>query len=67
MSKDQIALEIKNIVLSKKTVTQDELAQRLAAIRFLTIRESYPVIKDMIANDQLRMTTEATGKMVFHA
>lgn len=67
MSKDQIAKEIKTIVDMERVVSQDELAKQLGQIRFLSIRESYPVLKELIANDQLKTLKEESGKLVFYA
>lgn len=67
MSKDQIAQEIKTIVDTERVVSQDELARQLGQIRFLSIRESYPVLKELIANDQLKTLKEDSGKLVFYA
>ena len=67
MSKDQIAHEIKNIVNTQGVIFQDELAMELSKIRFLTIRESFPVLQELIANDQLKTLKEDTGKLVFYA
>ncbi len=67
MSKDQIAQQIKTIVSTERVISQDELAKQLGQVRFLSIRESYPVLKELIANDQLKTLKEETGKLVFYA
>ena len=67
MSKIEIENKIKEIVSQKTEISQDDLAKELASLRYISLREGYSVMRNMIDNRVIKANHQDSGKYTLYA